>query len=320
MRQRLVVALALLCSCRAAPIPFAARYPAGTSFSSRFMRADGTTLHYLDAGRGTTVIFLHGLGASMYAWRGTLAPVEAAGFRVVAFDNRGFGSSEKPAHGYSNALYAQLLVAFMDSLRIPDAVLVGHSMGGAIAAECAIRYPDRVRGLVLIDAAGVGVRWPLLLRIVGWPGVGRLVSGLRSRWLTARILRSTYGDPGKVRAEDVDQYYAPVAERDFGRALRGVLHEFQFDALAGRLAGVAIPVLVLWGEHDAWIPTTVGRALARELPRVAYLSVPNAGHALPEEAPADVSRLVIAFLTQGIPGPPENLATRPGTGGFLPGQ
>lgn len=251
----------------------------------------------------------------MYAWRGNLAPVESAGFRVIAFDNRGFGSSDKPAHGYSNAEYERILIAFMDSLHLPDAVLVGHSMGGAIAAQCAITHPGRVRGLVLIDAAGFGVREPMVLRIVGWPGVGRLVSGLRSRWITGRILKSTYADPGKVRPEDVDQYYAPVAESDFGHALRGVLHEFRFDALSGRLANVQIPTLVLWGERDEWIPARFGRALAAELPRVAYLSVPNAGHALPEEAPAEVNRLVIAFLKEGVPGPPPNLATRsPATG------
>ena len=133
--------------------------------------------------------------------------------------------------------------------------------------------------------------------------------------MTGRMLRSAYADPSKVRPENVDQYYAPVAEPDFGRALRGVLHEFRFDALAGRLTGVQIPALVLWGDRDDWIPTKVGRALALELPRVAYLSVPNAGHALPEEAPAEVSRLVIAFLKEGIPGPPPNLASRPATPG-----
>ena len=128
--------------------------------------------------------------------------------------------------------------------------------------------------------------------------------------MTGSILRSTYADPSKVRPEDVDQYYAPVAEPDFGRALRGVLREFRFDALPGHLASVQVPTLVLWGERDRWIPARVGRALAAELPRVAYLSVPNAGHALPEEAPAEVSRLLIAFLKEGVPRPPANLATR----------
>src|SRR5205807_2419853 len=125
----------------------------------------------------------------------TLAPVMAAGFRVVALDLLGFGSSDKPAHGYTNAAYAHLVVALMDSLHLPDAVLVGHSMGGEIAAEVAIAFPTRVRGLVLMAAAGLGTREPLLFRVGRWPVVGPLMLAFRGRALAARLLRSTYADP-----------------------------------------------------------------------------------------------------------------------------
>jgi pimeloyl-ACP methyl ester carboxylesterase len=111
-----------------------------------------------------------------------------------------------------------------------------------------------------------------------------------------------------VTEADVDQYYAPVADPDFGRALRGVLANFRFDTLRGRLGGVGRPTLVLWGDKDRWIPPWIGRAMALELPRAALLTVPNAGHALPEEAPAEVARLLIAFLQKGVPGPPPDLA------------
>src|SRR5205823_13755794 len=178
---------------------------------------------------GTPVIFIHGLGASLYAWRKNLAPVMAAGFRVVALDLRGFGSSDKPAHGYTNAAYARLVVALMDSLHLPDAVLVGHSMGGEIAAEVAIAFPTRVRGLVLIDAVGLGSREPPLFRVARWPLVGPLTLAFRGRGFTARLLMATYDDPTKVSPADIDQYYAPVAEPDYGRALRGVLREFRLN-------------------------------------------------------------------------------------------
>src|SRR5256884_7219412 len=100
------------------------------------------------------MVFRHGPGAPMSAWRKTLPPVGAGGSRVTAFDNRGLGFSGKPATGYDNASYARLTVALLDSLHLPDAVLVGHSMGGAVAAEVAIAHPERVRGLVLIGSAG----------------------------------------------------------------------------------------------------------------------------------------------------------------------
>ncbi len=300
--------LCVLAGCRAPALPEAQLFPAGTEFTARYLQVDGTRIRYIDVGRGAPVVFLHGLGASIYAWRRNLAAVAAAGFRVIAFDNRGFGLSDKPPAPYDNAAYARLAIALMDSLRLTDAVLVGHSMGGAIAAQVAIDYPPRVRGLVLVGSAGLGAREPLLFRVARWPLLGPAALALRGRGFTARLLRSTYFDPGKVTEADVDQYYAPVAQPEYGRALRGVLQQFRFTALEGRLDRIAAPTLVLWGEDDRWVPMGLGRALAAGITRSAFVSVPHAGHSVQEEAPDEVNHLVIRFLKDGLPRIPADLA------------
>lgn len=310
MSLRLIAALLLLSTgCRAAPILESQRYPAGTPFHAQYRTIDGTRLRMIDSGSGTPVVFIHGIGASMYGWRYALPAVASAGYRVVAFDNRGFGFSDKPAHGYSNAAYAHLVVALLDSLGISSAVLVGHSMGGAIAAEVALAYPDRVRGLVLIDAAGYGVRWPGVLKIARWPFLGALATSFRARWVTRRILRSTFADPSKATEADVDQYYAPVPAPDFGRALRGVLREFTFDSFRdGRLSRVQTPTLILWGDADRWISVSDGTRFARELPRSEFVLVSHAGHDAAEEAPDQVNRALLDFLKSGLSRVPENVA------------
>lgn len=308
--RSVVVGLALLAAaCHSAPIPPDQRYPAGTPLRAQYRVVDGTAIRMIDTGTGTPVVFIHGIGASMYGWRYALPAALAAGYRVIAFDNRGFGFSGKPAHGYSNADYARLVVALLDSLGVSSAVLVGHSMGGAIAAEVALRHPDRVRGMVLIDAAGFGIRWPGVLKVARWPLVGAVVTSFRSRWATGRIVRSTFADPSKVTEQDVDQYYAPVPDPDFGRALRGVLREFRFDSLGGgRLTQVQTPTLVLWGDADRWIPLAAGTRFARDLPRCEFALVSHAGHDSPEEAPEEVNRLLLAFLKDGLSRVPENVA------------
>ena len=308
MRRLLVVILWALAGCRAPALPEARLFPAGTEFTARYLQVDGARIRYIDVGRGAPVVLLHGLGASMYAWRRNLAAVAAAGFRVIAFDNRGFGLSDKPSAPYDNAAYARLVIALMDSLRLTDAVLVGHSMGGAIAAQVAIEYPARVRGLVLVGSAGLGAREPLLFRVARWPVLGPAALALRGRGFTARLLRSTYYDPGKVTEADVDQYYAPVAQPEYGRALRGVLQQFRFTALEGRLDRIAAPTLVLWGEEDRWVPMGLGRALAAGITRSAFVTVPRAGHSVQEEAPDEVNHLVIRFLKDGRPRIPADLA------------
>ncbi len=308
MKARWVCTALILAACRAAPIPPAQRYPAGTSLTAKYIVVAGTRLRYVESGNGPSVVLIHGFGGSIYGWRRTIEPLAAAGFHVVAFDAKGFGFSDKPAHGYSNGDYARLVLALVDSLHLPDPVLVGHSMGGAIAAEAALRAPDRIRGLVLVDAAGLGTRGALGVRAARWPVVGPVAASLRSRWVTGRLLRSTFADPSKVTEADVDQYYAAVAEPDFGRALRGVLHEFRFDALRGRLAGIPVPCLVVWGDHDRWIPDRFGRELAQNLLRSAFIEVPHAGHDVPEEVPDVFNRILITFLEHGLPATPADLA------------
>lgn len=306
--RRLGLLLLAALGCRAPAIPASQRFPAGAPFSAREVRVEGTRIRYIETGHGIPVVLMHGLGASMYAWRKNLAPIAAAGFRVIAFDNRGFGYSDQPATGYDNESYVRLTVALLDSLHIADAVLVGHSMGGAIAAQVAIEHPERVRGLVLIGSAGLGAREPIALRIAGWPLVGRAMVALRGRGMTARLLRATYADPEKVTEADVDQYYAPTVQPDYGRALRGVLREFRFDGLLGRLEHVAAPTLLLWGEEDRLVPMGLGRMMAIGIPRAAFLSVAHAGHSVQEEAPDEVNRLIIKFLREGLPLVPRDLA------------
>lgn len=304
-----VLLIVLGTACRADPIPPEQRYPAGTPFHVAYRTIDSTRLRIIDSGTGTPVVLIHGFGASLYSWRHTLPALTAAGYRVVAFDNRGFGFSDKPAHGYGTAAYARLVVALLDSLRISSAVLVGHSMGGAIAAEVALAHPDRVRGLVLIDAAGYGIGFPPVLRIARWPFIGAIATTLRSRWITARIVRSTYADPSKLTDADVDQYYAPVPDAEYGRALRGVLREFSFDSLSGgRLRTLQSPTLIIWGDADRWIPPSQGARFGREAPRAVFAMVPHTGHNAPEESAPEVNRLLLDFLKEGLSRIPENVA------------
>lgn len=298
----------MLVGCRAAPIPESQRFPAGTPIIPKYVTVDGTRLRVVDVGRGPPVVLIHGLAASIYSWRYTIVPLADAGYRVIAYDNRGFGFSDMPAQGYSNADFVHLLFGLLDSLGVSDAVLVGHSMGGAIAADAALARPDRVQGLVLVDAAGLGVRWPFMLRVARWPILGPAFDHLRGRGATGRILRGIYGDGSRVTQQDIDQYYAPIALPNFGRSLRRVLRDFRFDDLQGRVGTILTPTLVMWGTRDRLIPQAIGEAMAAQLPHSALARFQAAGHALPEEDHEAFNRVLIGYLTTGIPVPPRNLA------------
>lgn len=109
----------------------------------------------LNEGGAQTVVFLHGLGSYLKFWRAQLDATAAQGYRVIAIDQLGFGKSEKPAtFPYSTESFAENVVELLDLLKVEQAVVVGHSMGGQTALATAIRFPERVAALVLASPAG----------------------------------------------------------------------------------------------------------------------------------------------------------------------
>ena len=162
------------------------------------------------------VVCLHGWGASAYAYRRVLAPLAAAGVDVFAPDLRGHGWSDKPLDrtAYSPDAFATWTLALLDSLGVERAVLVGHSLGGAIALHTARRAPDRVNALVLLAPLGLGtvarigqLRWLTPDGIDAW--LPRLAA---PRVVTAVALRTAYGRLGRPTDRDVDEYWAPTAD------------------------------------------------------------------------------------------------------------
>src|SRR5690348_5273016 len=135
--RRFVLLLATALGCRAPAIPESQRFPAGTPLSARDVLVQGRRIRYVETGRGTPVVVIHGLGASLYAWRKNLAPIAAAGFRAIAFDLPGFGFSDKtaPPSAYDNESYEGPTVAPLDSLHTPAAVPAGTPMAGAPAPQ-----------------------------------------------------------------------------------------------------------------------------------------------------------------------------------------
>src|SRR6516164_3535422 len=113
----------------------------------------GFRLHYLEAGRGTPVVLLHGLGGDGSRWGPNIEPL-ARDFHVFALDQIGFGESDKPLANYHTGMLAEFLVGFLKAAGIPKASLVGNSMGAGVALYTAVHYPDMVDRIVLADGGG----------------------------------------------------------------------------------------------------------------------------------------------------------------------
>jgi pimeloyl-ACP methyl ester carboxylesterase len=223
---------------------------------------------------GDPLVLLHGLSGSSRWWRRNV-PALAEGFRVVVPDVIGFGRSRRRGKLPPIAELADLLAGWMDRLALPPVDLVGHSMGGQLSVHLAARHPERVRRLVLVDAAGI------------------------PRPLTPRTLVRFAAEVAPPRRWG-DPYFLPTIVGDAALAgprtiLRAISHILR-DDVRPLLSQVAVPTLVVWGELDTIIPLAHAREFREGIPGARLAVLRDAAHNPMVDRPDDFNRLVADFL------------------------
>jgi pimeloyl-ACP methyl ester carboxylesterase len=290
--------------------------PESAGAPGNFLSIDGVRVHYVQAGQGPTVIFVHGWNGSTFSFRYTI-PELARHYRVIAPDLIGFGYSERPAKGdYTVTAQVELLRGLMEQLGVEQAVVAGHSMGGAIVTSFALRYPERVSRLILIDAASVKeMRSAIRLGRFIAPLLPVFAPLMTNRYLFNRGTRSVVHDPAILTPEDLDGYFRPFRMKGH---LRGLAQQMSQRGREDRIdpSQLPMPVLILWGEHDRVIPFERGEELAAEIPGARLEQIWSAGHLPLEEQPDVCNRLLEKFLDPGrAPGDPPVEAVRVETPG-----
>jgi pimeloyl-ACP methyl ester carboxylesterase len=269
-----------------------------------FVQAGDTRMYYQKAGNGDMpIVLVHGFGASSFSWRGNLNPIADAGFTVYAPDMRGFGLSDK---GWDKTMtqdaQADRLKAFLDAQGIDRAVLAGNSMGGGIVTNFALRYPDRVRGLVLVDPAIYsGTNSGLAATLIGLPGIQRWGQHL-VRFILANddrnagTIKSAWSDGSQVTPEVLSGYRRALQTPDWDISLLALLRDGMSNNLGPRLKDLNVPTLIVWGEHDTWISPENAPKLKQDIVGSQLAIIKDAGHVPHEEKPEEFNGLVIDFV------------------------
>ncbi len=269
--------------------------------SHGYVDVDGIRAHYVVAGNGPPVVLLHGLGASVVAWRDNIMPL-AARFTVYAVDIPGHGDSAKPSMAYTLDEGVDFVTGFLDAMGLETAALVGNSMGGLIALRAALEHSDRVSHLVLVDTAGLGREVSLFLRLMSVPLLGEVLERSSAKGAEA-MLRVVFSGRDLITPELTDELTrvrtSPGAKRAVLRMLRhgvgfrGVRPHVRFE---DRLAGLSAPVLVVWGEEDRVFPVTQAVDAARDAPSVRLAVIPGCGHWPQMERAEEFNNLLLDFL------------------------
>jgi 3-oxoadipate enol-lactonase len=252
-------------------------------------------LAYEVHGAGEPVVFVHGLGYDRFGW-GPLPGLLAPDFTVVTFDNRGVGDSDVPEGPYAVAQMAADTVAVLDAAGIEATHVFGVSLGGYIAEELALTYPERIRRLVLMSTAPGGTR-SHPMPAAGLDAFGRFPTMEREAGLRLMVENSLGAHGVRERPELVEEIYRYRLAR--GPTIAG----WQNQAYAGatfdaydRLSQIAAPTLVLQGGADNVVDPRNAELLAELIPDALLEVIPDRGHLMVWEEGATLAPIVKEFL------------------------
>jgi pimeloyl-ACP methyl ester carboxylesterase len=266
-------------------------------YQAEWLPGGDVHLRTLRSGSGdTTVLLLHGYGESLLAWRGLVAPL-ARKFSVVAVDLPGSGLSEKPSGSYGLDAMVERLSQAMDQWISGPVIVIGHSMGGEIAAALAMERPDRIVKVVLIAPAGYGLGMGLTdtpfsnqqQGLAGWSVKARefLVPVEDEDWIS-----DPPELPASARSDSASRFAAAAFLRDF-----------DFRALRDRFDDLSQPTLLIWGKLDPLIPIDIGRTIVTRLPHGRLIELGNSWHRPHVEQPDRVAREILGFIDSSSEAP-----------------
>jgi pimeloyl-ACP methyl ester carboxylesterase len=256
--------------------------------AGRLLDVGGRRVHVVERGAGPAVLLVHGFGGSTDDWQLVLEPL-ARTHRVIAVDLFGVGWSERrDDFHYGWTLWADQLVGVLDALGIERASVVGHSMGGAVAAVFAARHPDRIDRLVLADALYPPEpgETPITFRALQLPMVGELALGL-----LAAPIAPGFAPAYQTRARA--WFRIRGTRRGMLRYVRDLTKR---EELAAVYPGIAAPTLIVHGTADGFVAYA---AMERTAPRIRgarIVSLAGGGHFPQRDAPEDLVRAVESFM------------------------
>ena len=298
--------VALWLKLRGPDIPYATLEAKYTNGTSHFVDLPGGFhVHYQDDGDPTlpVVVLLHGFGDSYTSWEGWV-PVLKPQFRVISLDFPGHGLTRAP-EGYqlTGIGLADLVDAFAAQLALPPFAVAGNSMGGGVAWQLAVRHPERLSALILVDAAGFPNEkppgeLPLAFKILKYP-IGRaLLRNIDNRPLIDSGLKVDVYDKSVITPAFVDRW-AEFQRAPGHRAILMALNPMGFNqATAAALQNIKVPTLILHGDSDVLIEPASAQKFAAAISGAKVIIYPKVGHLpqieIPQRSAADVAEFLRA--------------------------
>lgn len=257
-------------------------------------------IHYRVEGIGEKhLLLLHGCGSHTCTWSDLMDSLVKAGFKVWALDLLGFGFSDKPLDvPYGLDLYMKQVMAFMQTMRIPQADFISHSMGGTISLGMAFSYPHHVKSLTLISPLAYPLRMPLSLRFAQkFPALMQLLSSERLVGMMRKnvsVNRAVTCTPQKIK--EAAEPYSMENGLKVSLKVPRAFDNSVLQQLSGRYPRIKQDTLVVMGTQDLLIPANHSENFKRDISHAEICLMDQCGHIPHEEYPEQVGNVILKFL------------------------
>jgi len=275
---------------------------------------NGVRLHYVEQGQGPLVVLLHGFPEFWYSWRHQIPALAEAGYRVIAPDQRGYNTSEKPrgVRSYRIEHLVDDVAALIQHAGESQATVVGHDWGGAVAWAVPMLRPEVVDKLVVMNAPhpqALAREFRHLRQLLrSWyvfffqlPWLPETAVRFRRYRMIERVLRNEPKRPGAFSDEDIAAYKQAIAQPGALTAAinyyRAAVRRNPFDSSMQRQ--IDAPTLLIWGEADAYLGLSLTERLEQWAPNIRVERIPDASHWVQIDAAERVNELMIDFLRRG---------------------
>jgi len=258
------------------------------------LSVNGAQLHYTISGEGPeTVVFSHGLLMSSEMFRGQ---VELLGqdYRCICYDHRGQGKSEVTTGGYDMDTLAEDAAALIEELGAAPCHFVGLSMGGFVGMRLAIRRPDLLRSLVLMDTSADPEPNRAKYRVMSWVGRCFGFRPLITPLMNIMFGRSFLSDP--EQSEMRERWRRHLLNLDRTGTLRSARGVIEREGVYRKITGITTPTLVIVGEEDLGTVPEKSERIAAAIPGARLIKIPRAGHSSSIEQPRRVSEAIRGFF------------------------
>lgn len=278
-------------------------------FTTKQVQIDSLRINYVEAGKGETLLMIHGLGGNASHWKRNIERLSQQ-FRCIAVDLPGYGNSSTVERGEAETqldFYADVIASLLKKLKLPKASVMGHSMGGQVSMILALKYPALVNKLVLVAPAGMETFTAAEAKVL----TGYATTAFYMEQDSAAIAKSYRAnffrmpDAAEILVKERIALKQCAGFEAYCRQIPLGVKGMLAHPVAGELKKISQPVLVLYGEQDALIPNkflhpsltvTAVAAMAKSIPGSSIQMIPEAGHLLQYEKPEAVNEAVIHFL------------------------